>query len=63
MDIMRMRKLGTPFDVTAPGYSLSNNVCMDCCCILSAPSWASYKYTFGLDCIGLDAYRAHMHIA
>ncbi len=40
-----------PFDVTAPGYSLSNNVlsvCMDCCCILSVPSWASYKYIFGL---------------
>jgi len=35
-----------PFDVTAPGYSLLNivfSVCMDCCCILSAPSWASYK--------------------
>jgi len=32
--------------VTALGYSLPNVVffvCMDCCSILSAPSWASYK--------------------
>ena len=36
----------TAFNVTVPGYSLPNvvfSVCMDCCCIFSAPGWASYK--------------------
>ena len=39
-----------PVDVTTPGYSLPNisfSVYMDSC-ILSAPSWASYKHTFYL---------------
>ena len=31
--------------MTAPGYSHWTlfSVCMDCCCSLSAPNWASYK--------------------
>jgi len=56
-----------PFNVSVPGYSLPTivfSVCMDCCCILSVPSWASYKlhhYIITWPVYGCDLLRKLKH--